>query len=167
MEHDQTCHYDIYHDPLETLLSKTPSQVSTIRPEVTVDQESSPPTITVAVNGSSSIANLPTSAGVEIIHFTSYQELLNNKDNISASNFAFVNISDDENTISGILYKDPSSNLLRVVGTIYYNTLYYHIISITMSSTKLSATLMNSSHKTLQADFNTFRVCSGYLIKYQ
>ena len=42
-------------------LSTTVSQVSTIKPEVTVNQESSPPTITVEVNGTSSTANLPVS----------------------------------------------------------------------------------------------------------
>ena len=54
-------------------LSKTPSQVSTIKPDVTVNQESSPPTITVSVNGTSSTANLPVSGGSG--PFSNYEEI--------------------------------------------------------------------------------------------
>ena len=62
---------------MHILLSKTPSQVSTIKPEVTVDQESNPPKIMVEVNGASSTANLPVSGGGP---FSNYEEI--NLDNI-------------------------------------------------------------------------------------
>ena len=47
----------------ETGLSTTLSQISTIKPEVLVNQETTPPTITVEVNGTSSTANLPSGGG--------------------------------------------------------------------------------------------------------
>ena len=44
---------------METSLSTTLSQVSTLAPSVSVNEEADPPTITVQINGKSSTANLP------------------------------------------------------------------------------------------------------------
>ena len=64
-------------------LSDLQEQVTGIKPTVTTNLESSPPTITVAVNGTSSTANLPTSNGKQIhyvgeVSLSNYQEVINN-----------------------------------------------------------------------------------------
>ena len=46
----------------ETRPSTTPSQISTLAPTVTVNENISPPTITVGVNGKEATANLPSGA---------------------------------------------------------------------------------------------------------
>ena len=45
--------------PVVIYLSTTPSQVSTLAPTVTVNEEVEPPTITVGINGKTASANLP------------------------------------------------------------------------------------------------------------
>ena len=64
-------------------LSDLQEQVTGIKPTVTTNLESSPPTITVAVNGTSSTANLPTSNGKKIhyvgdVSLSNYQEIISN-----------------------------------------------------------------------------------------
>lgn len=110
---------------MESFPSKTPSQVSTIKPEVTVNQDSSPPTITVEVNGTSSTANLPSSVRGK----TFYNQPLSTL--IEFSNDLTFEIKQDFDieyvyTRSGTLISARTTvykgtyNLLNMIGTNYH-----------------------------------------------
>ena len=76
-------------DKLTEIQSDLQEQITNIKPTVTVNDSVSPPTITVAVNGKSSIANLPSGGNVEITQITNMTTLINEMQNLTGGEFLY------------------------------------------------------------------------------
>ena len=85
-------------------LSDLQEQVTGIKPIVTTNLESSPPTITVAVNGSSSTANLPSGGKLTsytLKNYNSLQNIVNDIADIPIGSIIYYNFVSSEDVPTG------------------------------------------------------------------
>ena len=157
-------------------LSDLQKQVSGIKPAVTINENVTPPTITVAINGKSSTANLPSSKGnvtIENFQASNISTIISKLKSIPLGSIVLINVfnfgaTSGAGTITYCsAFKVDSGGAFSANGALFYTSKSYPLTAFYVGSSNISIKYIDAENSEETLTWNSSSSFSSTIISFK